>query len=485
MTNNLKKNLGLQTIYQILNTCLPLITAPYLARVLGAKQLGIFSYTSSVVMYFTLFAMLGTVNYGTRSIATVREDVKRRSKVFWGIYIIQILMSIIAIIMYTLYLYYWCDENLLIAKLQIIALLSCIFDISWLYFGIENFELTVTVNFFLRFLTVGAILLFVKESTDLWLYTLFMLGGTLLGQLVLWVCAIKYIGFTKVSMDEIISHLKPNILLFIPLVAMSVYHTMDKTMLGILSDYEQSGYYYNADKIINIPLCVINGVGTVMLPRMTALYGKAQRDDGDKLFVKSLEGICIIGVAMAFGIAAIAKEFVPFFFGSGYETCVLLTIVLSPVLVIKGMSNTARIQYLIPLKMEKIFTNSVIIGAIVNLISNLILIPKYGALGAVIGTLLAELVSCIWQFLFMERTIKLKKCFCNSIWYLIFGIVMFLFVRFVALIFLPTIVKMVLEIVAGAFVFLILCVMYWKITKNDMWEILYRDCLSKIYALRK
>lgn len=110
---------------------------------------------------------------------------------------------------------------------------------------------------------------------------------------------------------------------------------------------------------------------------------------------------------MTFGIVAIAKEFVPFFFGKGYEACILLTVVLSPVLVIKGLSNTARIQYLIPLKMEKVFTNSVIIGAIVNLICNCILIPKYGAMGAVIGTLLAELVSCAWQFMYIEKTIRM------------------------------------------------------------------------------
>lgn len=484
MANNLKKNLGFQSIYQILNTCLPLITAPYLARVLGAEQLGIFSYTSSVVMYFTLFAMLGTVNYGTRSIATVKDDIKKRSRVFWGIYTLQVIMSCVAIIVYALYLCYWCNENLLIARLQMIALISCIFDISWLFFGVENFKLTVTVNMFLRILTVVAILLFVKKPTDLWLYTLFMLGGTLLGQVILWLYAVRYIEFAKVSKDEVIGHLKPNILLFIPLLAMSVYHTMDKTMLGILSDYEQSGFYYNADKVINIPLCIINGIGTVMLPRMTALYGTGKRENGDQLFVKSIEAIGMMGAAMTFGIAAIAKEFVPFFFGEGYEACILLTVVLSPVLVIKGLSNTARIQYLIPLKMERIFTNSVIIGAIVNLICNWILIPRCGAMGAVVGTLLAELVSCAWQFICMGRTIDLKKCFYNSFWYLLFGGVMLFIVRLVALISLPVIAKMVIEIGMGALVFLALCALYWKITKNEFGEALFNEFIAKIAVLK-
>ena len=484
MTGNLKKNLGLQTIYQVLNTCLPLITAPYLARTLGAKQLGIFSYTSSIVTYFILFAMLGTVNYGTRSIAIVKDDTKKRSKVFCEIYILQMVITLIAIVSYIFYLNYHCNENIYIAKLQTISIISCLFDISWLFFGLEDFKRTVTVNFFFRVITVITILMFVKKPEDLWIYTLLMLVGTLAGQIVLWACAVKYIKIVKVSVNEVVKHLKPNILLFIPLLAMSVYHTMDKTMLGIFSNYEQSGFYYNADKVINIPLCVINGIGTVMLPRMTTLYGTGKRENGDKLFIKCIEAIGMLGVAMTFGIVAIAKEFVPFFFGKGYEACILLTVVLSPVLVIKGLSNTARIQYLIPLKMEKVFTNSVIIGAIVNLICNCILIPKYGAMGAVIGTLLAELVSCAWQFMYIEKTIECKKSFINIFWYLLIGVVMFFAVRLIALISLPVILKMVIEIGVGALVFLGLCVLYWKISKNEFGQIIFNDFLIRMSVLR-
>lgn len=467
MGSGLKKNIGLQTIYQIVNACLPLITAPYLARILGAEQLGIFSYTSSVVAYFVLFSMLGTTNYGTRSIASVKEDLNERSRIFWEIYILQILMTFITFVSYILYLNCWCNENLFIVRLQTITIISCYFDISWFFWGIENFKAPVTTSLFFRIITVVAILIFVKYPTDLWLYTLFMLGGTFLGQFALWMYATKFIIFRKVSPRAIIRHLKPNILLFIPLLAMSVYHTMDKTMLGILSNYEQSGFYYNADKIINIPLCIINGIGTVMLPRMTTLYSGGKRADGNQLFAKSIEGVCIIGVAMSFGIAAIANEFIPFFFGKGYEPCILLTIVLSPVLIIKGISNTVRIQYLIPLKMEKIFTYSVVVGAIINLICNLVLIPKFGAMGAVLGTLLAEVISCMWQFICMRKTIDLKKTI-NSIWgYVISGGIMFIVVRMVATISSPAIVKIVMEIGVGTIAYFLLCAIYWKISKNE------------------
>ncbi len=485
MANSIKKNLGFQTVYQILNTCLPLITAPYLARTLGATQLGVFSYTSSIVTYFTLTAMLGTINYGTRSIASVKEDKEKRSRVFCGIYLLQLLTSLFATVIYILYVTVICRENNIIATIQIIALISCFVDISWLFFGMENFKTTVTVSMIFRVITVVGILFLVKDPGDLWIYTVLMLGGVLAGQIILWIYALRYINFVRVSYENIKEHIKPNLLLFVPLLAMSVYHTMDKTMLGIMSNYEQSGFYYNADKLINIPLGVVNGVGTVMLPRMTALYHTGKQREGNQLFIFSTEGVAVISSAMAFGIAAISNEFVPLFFGDGYEPCILLTIVLSPVLIIKGFSSTARTQYLVPLKKERVFTKSVVAGAITNLIINLALIPVLGAMGAVIGTLFAEFVACIWQFLCMQKAIDLKKCLGNCMIYFIAGIVMFVAVRLVARISLSTLVKLVVEIAIGGIVYVIICVLFWKITKNEMYKTVFGDFLAKIPVLRK
>ena len=479
MANSIKKNLGFQTIYQILNTCLPLITGPYLARVLGATQLGVFSYTSSVVSYFTLIAILGTVNYGTRSIASVKDDVMLRSKKFCEIYSLQLGTSIIAIILYVIYVAGFDHENTIISVIQIIAIISCACDISWLFFGLESFKTTLTINLIFRIATVLAILVLVKSPKDLWIYALLMLGGTLLAQLFLWIYVPRYIRFLKISCKDIICHLKPNLLLFIPLLAMSVYHTMDKTMLGLLSTYEQTGYYYNSDKVINIPLCIINGVGTVMLPRMTSLYNLGRKEEGNKLFLISLECIAVVSIAMAFGIAAIAKEFVPLFFGNGYDSCVSLVVVLAPVLIIKGLSNTVRTQYLIPLSLETIFTKSVIAGAITNLIFNILLIPKMGAMGAVIGTLLAELVACIWQFICIYKTIDLNRSLCNCFVYLGAGIIMFVCVRVVAIVLIPIWIKITLEIIVGIIVYFIICLAFWKISNSKMYRMILHIFLDK------
>ena len=478
--SNIKKNLGLQTAYQVLSVCMPLITAPYLARKLGASQLGIFSYTSSIVAYFTMFAMLGTINYGTRCIASVKNDRDKRNEVFSSIFVLQIAVTVIVILAYGIYLLFFCKDNELIAVLQGIALISCLADINWLFFGVEDFQITVTRSIAIKLATVALILLLVKAQSDLWIYTLIMLGGTLLSNLILFLYLPRYASFVKVSASLIKKHIIPNLVLFVPLLAMSIYHTMDKTMLGALSTYEQSGFYYNSDKIVQIPLLVINGIGTVMLPRMSALLSEKKQKEADELFMTTLEGVAIVSIAIAYGIAAISNEFVPFFFGPGYDACIAITIIFTPVLLIKGFSVIVRTQYLIPMEMEKNFTKSVVGGAIVNLIMNFILIPQCGAMGAAIATVIAELVACILQFFSIRgRGLGIKKMLVKTSLYLVIGLLMIGIVRAVALIDINIVLKIIVEVITGASFFSIICITFWKKTNNQFFAIICKHIIQK------
>lgn len=472
MSTKLKKNLGLQTIYQILNTIVPLITSPYLSRTLGAEKIGVFSYTSSVVSYFVLFGMLGTMNYGTRKIASIKNDKKEVGKVFLEIYVLQLFISLLFVLFYFVYLKFFCRDNLDIATIQVIAILACLLDVSWLFFGMENFQIIVSRNVIVKLIVTFMIFFYVKKPEDLKVYTLIVVGSNFFNQLILWTLLKKLIVFQKIKIENILNHIKPNIILFIPLLAMSIYHAMDKTMLGLLSTYRQVGFYYNADKIINIPLCIINGVGTVMLPRMTMLFKEKDKEEAKNFFLQSLEMIIIVSIAMCSGIAAIAKEFVPIFFGKNYEECILLIILLSPVLIIKAISSTVRTQYLIPLKMEKFYIKSVILGAIINIVFNTLFISKLGALGAILGTLLAELVACIWQFVEIKRYIEIKRYYFNYFIYLINGLVMILIVRLFSTINVNIYLKLVLEIFVGFISYLFCSIFYLKISNNPIRDLI-------------
>ena len=482
---SVKKNLCLQTAYQILSTCMPLITAPYLARKLGAIQLGVFSYTSSIVAYFTLVAMLGTINYGTRSIASVKDNRHKRDEMFSSIYLLQISVTILAIIAYVIYLVFFCAENKIVACLQGIALISCLVNINWLFFGVEDFQVTVIRSMVIKILSVVLILLLVNKASDLWLYTLIMLGGTLLSNLVLFLYLPRYASFRKVTLAEIREHIKPNLVLFIPLLAMTVYHTMDKTMLGALSTYEQSGFYYNSDKVVQIPYMVINGIATVMLPRMSSLLADGKQKEADRLFITTLEGVAAVCIAVLCGIAAVAKEFIPVFFGKGYDDCVLITIVFTPILLIKGFAVIARTQYLIPMKMEKEFTKSVIGGALVNLVMNIILIPSYGALGAAIATVIAESVACSMQFFSLRgRKLGIGKLLLKTAFYTAIGLSMVGVVRLTSLINTSILTKLILEIIVGVFFFSTICLSYWVKTRNEFYTILFEPVLRRLKRIK-
>lgn len=473
--SKLKKNLGYQTVYQLLNTCLPLITSPYLARVLGATQQGVFSYTQSIANYFTLFAMLGVANHGTRTIAICGDDRKSRSISFWNIYAVQFIASVLALAVYGSYLCLLCKENLLIAWIQGLYILGSLLDINWLFFGVEQFETTVKRSMVIRLASFAAILLLVNSPQDLWIYAVIMAGGTALSNGVLWYFlpgVVDWAGIKEIRRQRIQKQLKPVAVLFVPLLAMSVYHIMDKTMLGFLSSYEQTGFYYNADKIINIPISIITGIGTVMLPRMSALADSKNKNESELLFNTSFELITLLSAAMTFGIAAVAAEFVPIFFGDGFEPCIPLIIVLSPVLIIKSISQTARMQYLIPNHLEKIFIQSVFAGAVVNFIINSYMIVRCGALGAVIGTLAAELVTCVWQYWKIRKRISLSRTMLRSAGYIVLGLVMFIVVRLSANVLPDGVPGILAEVCIGGMTYLILCVVFWIISKNPLLKIL-------------
>ncbi len=479
--SNIKKNLSLQTAYQILAVGMPLITAPYLARRLGSSQLGVFSYTSSIVAYFTLAAMLGTVNYGTRSIAALKEDRDKRNLVFSSIFIFQIVVTVFATLAYAVYLLFFCTENWTIAFIQGLAVLSCFINVNWLFFGVEDFQITVTRSIVIKLLSVALILLLVKKPEDLWLYTLIMLGGTFVSDLIVCFYLHRYVSFKRVSFSQVKEHIKPNLILFIPLLAMTVYHTMDKTMLGYLSTYEQSGFYYNSDKIVQIPLMIFNGIGTVMLPRMTYLIAEKKQEEANRLFMRTMEGVAAVSIAALCGISAVSKEFIPFFYGKGYDECILITIVFSPILLIKAFSVIARTQYLIPMKMEKEFTKSVIGGAIVNLIMNSILIPPYGALGAAIATVIAEMAACLLQFVSLRgKNLGIRRLFIQTFIYIIMGLLMVLVVRCVALFNMRNTIKLIVEVACGGAFFVVVCLSYWKITHNKFYDVLVSPVLAKL-----
>ena len=423
--SSIKKNFALNTLYQVLAILLPLITAPYLARVIGAAGTGVYSYKFSIAKYFTIFAMLGLNNYGNRTIAAVRDNKAQLSKEFTSIYIMQLVLHLLVLSAYVIYAWFFAGD--LVSKLLTLYVLSSLFDINWFFFGLEQFKLTVVRNTIIKLCSVACILLFVKEKNDVWKYVLIMACSFLFSQMMLWPFLKRYTSFSLISIGDVIKHLRPNIVLFIPVVAVSLYKTMDKVMLGAMTVDEQVGYYDNCESLIAIPLALVQSLGNVMLPRMSNLFAKGNsKEISTKYINTSIVFATFLATSISFGIMTVSKEFVPLFYGSGFETCVPILLVLCPSVFFTAIGNVIRTQLLIPQKKDKEYIISVFIGAIVNLILNALLIPQYSAVGASLGTLAAEISVCIYQIVSSRKDIIYKQAFEDSLPMIIAAIMMFI-----------------------------------------------------------
>lgn len=453
----MKKNFIYNIIYQVLILFLPLITVPYISRNLGADGLGIYSYTYSIAYYFMIIAMLGLNNYGNRTIAKVKDDKEKLSKEFCSIYALQLISSIIMIIAYFLYITLFNNEYRLIAFIQIMYIISSMFDINWFFFGIEKFKLTITRNTIIKVLSLILIFIFVKTPNDVWKYTAILAGSTLFSNLILFPFLHKYVKYTKIKVKDIVKHFKPNLIMFLPVIAVSIYKIMDKIMLGIFSTVTEVGYFENAEKITQVPLTVITALGTVMLPRVSNMLSNNQEEAVKNIIGKTMPFIMFLAFPMVFGICVVSKDFSLLFFGSEFEKSGYLIQLLSITVIFLSWGNVIRTQYLIPKERDKEYVISAFLGAIVNFVVNCILIPKYASIGACIGTLLAEFIVMFYQSWVIKRELPLKEYIMNSFGFLVKAIIMFIIIILVGeQIVGNNLLKIIIQVMVGVILYVLL-----------------------------
>ena len=424
MKSNLKLNILYNIFYQILILIVPLVTAPYVSRVLGSSGMGIYGYTYSVSMYFVLFSMLGVLNYGNREISQVRENKEQASKTFWGIYSVQLFMGIAMTIFYLIYVLLLSKDNQLVAALQVFYILSGVLDISWFYFGIERFRLTTTVSAINKLITTALVFLFVQSREDVYIYTLIIAIGYLSNNIIYWFMLRKYISFRPVSYQESKKHIRPLLVLFMPVIAVSVYKYMSKVMLGLMVNINEVAIFEAAEKFINLPVGVIAAIGTVMLSRITNMMAHAEKDNIRYYNYVSMLVVMFLSIGMSFGLGGIGQVFIPFFYGSDFVQSTNVLLVLLPSIMFVSWANVVRTQYLLPSKKDKFYCLSVSLGAVVNLIINLLLIPQYGAVGAAVATTITEFSVCLLQSYFSRKQMAFGSYLANVLPIFCIGILM-------------------------------------------------------------
>lgn len=476
----IKKNFVYQSIYQITTIILPLITSPYIARVLGANGVGIYSYTYSIAYYFSLFALLGIANHGNRTIAIHRDDPDELSKAFSALMVAHCTMSIIAILAYYLYVALYVTEDKSCFLVQGLWVISSLFDVSWFYFGLEQFKLTVIRSTVIKIIMTIAVFIFVRTNNDVWIYSLIMAGGTFLSQAVLWPFLRKNVKWCKVSWSGVRQHIKPLLVLFIPSIAVSLYKYMDKIMLGIMTSKTEVGFYENSERAINIPVSLINSFGMVMLPKMSNLLTKGDGKKGKEYIASSMELVMCLACAMTFGMCGVADNFSVLFWGKEFISSGSILKILSITIYFVAFANVLRTQFLIPVAKNGLFVTSVCIGAAINLAANSLAIPYLGPYGAATGTVFAEISVCVVQAIGCRNELSIKRYMAESAPFLIFGLLMFGVVRCIDYLVVSNFWALILQISIGAMVYLLCCFTYFKKTDNRIALGIINLFLSKV-----
>lgn len=422
---SITKNYIYNMVYQVLILILPLITTPYLSRVIGAEGIGIYSYTYAIVTYFILFGSLGVALYGQREIAYAQDNPEKRKKTFIEIIIFRFITIFIATIFYY-FLFVKGKEYQLYYTILILELIAAAFDISWFFQGLEEFKKTVTRNVLVRICSVTLVFILVKTKEDLAKFTLIYSLADLIGNISLWLYLPKYLKGVKVTNINIKQHLPHIVMLFIPQIANQVYKILDTTMIGwLVQDKTETGYYEQAHKVTRLLLTIVNSLGVVMIPRMANAFANNDQKQINSYMKMSFNFTFFLSFPIMFGIASIAKEFVPVFFGSGYDKVTYLIYLLNPIILLMGLANVIGTQYLLPTKKQKEYTFSVTVGVIVNFILNYILITLYQSIGAAIATVLSQLVVDILQYKHIKDNVSIKTLGNLCYKYLISSLVMF------------------------------------------------------------
>lgn len=421
---SIKKNYILNVAYQILTIIVPFITTPYISRVLQAEGVGAYSYTLAIASYIGVFATVGMDVYGQLQTAKCRDDRSACGKLVGGIFMAKLVTTSVTISIYFILepqigMYgnlYW---------IMILYFLSILMDFTWFFEGMEEFAYIVGRNILVKGAGIVLIFIFVRDISDVGIYAIIMQGTVLAGNLLVIPYLCKFIKWIPIFQLKIGTHLKGGIIYFVPTIATSVYTMLDKAMIGwVTKSAYENGYYEQAYKIVQMALIVVTSLRTVTLPRVVRLYSEKQYNEVKDMVDNSIRFVLCFSLPMCIGLMVVAPQLIPVFLGEGYEKCIYIVQILSVLIVVLGLSNLISGQCLTATGKQKQANICVIVGAIINFIINLILIPRYGALGATIATVCAETIIMLMFLAFGSEYLKMNKIGKNFVRYFLCSLIM-------------------------------------------------------------
>lgn len=416
-TLSVKTNFIFNLAIQILTYLIPLITAPYLSRILTPTGIGNNSFVNSIATYFVLIITFGYTTYGTKEVAQCRSDKESYSRIFWNVTFSRGFLFILSFVAYFLMAYLWgfggnVDKNIFL--IYSLLLVNAFLDITYLFQGLENFRILAIFHIVLRVAAAVLYFVFVKTQDDLLLYATIYTSSTLMVSIISWVFALRWISKPSFADIHVFKCLKNNLKYFLPTIAISVYTVLDRTMLGYISTQEEVGFYEEAYKIVAVGTGVVAAIAPIMLSHISALIKEGNEDEVRHKEMQLSEMYFLMGLPIVVGLYLVGRYFIPAFFGEEYISSTYVLYWLVPLAMVIPASGIIGNIYYVPRNKISMTTIFLSVGALVNFGANFLTIYYLGAQGAAITSLIAETIITTLYIFFSRKTVPykdmLKKC---------------------------------------------------------------------------
>ncbi|MBC2673918.1 flippase [Listeria booriae] len=394
-------------LYQLLIIITPIFTMPYVIRVLMPENVGVEAYVSSIVQIFTAFAALGMGDYGRKVIASVKREQDLKVE-FYSLYVVQSFFSVIVLLIYLIFTFHTKQYQMLFL-INILTILSYVFDITWFYTGQENMKNIMIRNMVVRLGSMIGIFSFVKGPDDLAIYVWINAATLLLGQLVTWLPLLrKWKGF-KIRWEKAKRHMIPVMTVAIVPIITLIPLALNKVILGNMTTAMDVGFYNQAFKLMTLFVVFVTALSTVMSPRMVKQYNGAKKEDFERSMYFSFRYVALSTLPLVTGLIAIAPLFIPMFLGSAFQSSVLNLQILAPSLFFSGLAGIFGLQILVTTGKNKSYAFSVLIAAVISLGTNIVFIRLWGSYGTAVSYTIFMTMTCLLQAYFARKYFSIKK----------------------------------------------------------------------------
>lgn len=409
------KDIMYNAVYQLFLIVLPLLTTPILSRRIGAEGLGIYGYVFSIAQFLITAISIGMNPFRIRSIAKVRNNKKELSSQFWNIYFMQLLIGIISIAIYLFCIFAFNIQYRNLYLIQLLFVLGVTLDISWFFQGIEEFAKVVTRNTLIKLSSIILIIIFVSTKNDLWVYMLITSGINLIGSLVFWFGIVKRVSLPCFNKKVFKGLWKPGLMILIPQLFMQVYTTLDKTIVGYFVNPTQLSYYDQSQKIARIILAVLTSITIVMLPKLSGARARGEHDSIIRYTKKSFDYTLVLSVILFNVVFANTITFVPWFFGNSFKPMIGNMMLVGVLILVNPIGGVLSNQFSIAIEKDGAFALPLILGAFVSVIGNIVIVPRFGSVGATFVLIFVEIMVSFLRIFLVRKEISMKLLFNDKI----------------------------------------------------------------------